>query len=425
MEEERPASRSYGSDSGREGDDIPGRRERVVATGLLLLACGLFGATFLDPTPGFWTLLARHAAEAGIAGGVADWFAVVALFRRPLGLPIPHTGIIPRNKERIARGLGRFVETHFLSPDTVAGRLRAADLSGSAARWLVDPQNAAAVADRTVQLLAAVAAHLPDRELRALVRTAAVRGFAAVDLAAVLAMSIDAARESGRHHELFDALLATARSWVDDNPDRIATLIGQRSAWWVPKVVDRGVGRALVDEARHLLNELAAPDSDARHGFDRLVRSLARDLREQPRVRERMALLQRELLASERLQQALDGAADEVRGLLLQTLAENRTAARALIAEAVRALGRRLSEDEGLRERLERRMVWLARSVVQPWRTSIGRFIAEVMSGWETRTVADRLEAAVSRDLQYVRINGTLVGSLVGGLLYMLTYALR
>jgi uncharacterized membrane-anchored protein YjiN (DUF445 family) len=392
----------------------------LLATGLLLLAALLFAATFLDPHPGFWTLLVRSVTEASMVGGIADWFAVVALFERPLGLPIPHTGVIPRNKDRIATGLSRFVETHFLDPATIASRLRSADLSMMTARWLADAGNAATVADRATQAIAAVIASIPDAELRAFVRRAALRGISHLDITTMVALALQVVYETGRHQELFENLVARARTWVASNPGRIHALVQERTAWWVPKSIDRGLSRALADQAILLLDELAIPDCEARRDFDSLILQLIESLRKDPRYRDRIEAIKRDLLSSGQVESSLDFAADELRRLALEDMAEKRSSVRDAIANAVHAFGRRLAEDEGLRRRLERRLIWFARSMVLPWRQNIGRFIADVTRGWEARTLSERLEHAVGRDLQYVRINGTLVGGIVGGTLFLM-----
>jgi uncharacterized membrane-anchored protein YjiN (DUF445 family) len=402
-------------------DSRRGSRQRLFATGLLLLAALLFGASFLDPHPGFWTLFLRSVTEASLVGGIADWFAVVALFERPLGLPIPHTGVIPRNKDRIATGLSRFVETHFLDPATITTRLRNADVSMLTARWLANAENAAVVAERATQALAALVASVPDAELRALVRRAALRGVSRLDLAILLSLTLRVVYETGRHQELFENAVARARRWVAEHPGRIHALVQERTAWWVPKAIDRGLSRALADQVLQLLDELAKPDCEARNDFDSLVAGLIESLRDSPRYRERIEAIKRDLLSSGQVESSLDTAADELRRLALEDMAERRSSIRDAIANAIQAFGRRLSEDESLRRRLERRLIWFARSMVLPWRQNIGRFIADVMRGWEARTVAERLEQAVGRDLQYVRINGTLVGGIVGGVLFLLT----
>jgi uncharacterized membrane-anchored protein YjiN (DUF445 family) len=402
-------------------DTRRGGRQWLLATGLLILAALLFAATLLDDQPGFWTLFLRSITEASLVGGIADWFAVVALFERPLGLPIPHTGVIPRNKDRIAMGLSRFVETHFLDPSTITARLRNADLSMLTARWLADAENAAIVADRATQALAALVASIPEAELRGFVRRAALRGVSRLDLATLLSLTLQVVYETGRHQELFENAVARARRWVAEHPGRIHALVQERTAWWVPKTIDRGLSRALADQALQLLDELADPDCEARNDFDALVAGLVADLRESPRYRERIDSIKRDLLNSGRIESSLDAAADELRRLALEDMAEKRSSIRDAIANAVRAFGRRLEADEGLRRRLERRLIWFARSMVLPWRHNIGRFIADVMRGWEARTVAERLHHALGRDLQYVRINGTLVGGLIGGVLFLLT----
>ena len=410
-----------GSQPATQSDDRTGRRQRLFATGLLLLAALLFAATFLDAEPGFWTLFLRGVTEASLVGGIADWFAIVALFERPLGLPIPHTGVIPRNKDRIATGLSRFVETHFLDPPTITARLRNADISMLTARWLADAENAAVVADRATQALAALVASIPEAELRDFVRRAALRGISRLDLTTLLSLTLQVIYETGRHQELFEKVVARARGWVAEHPGRIHALVQERTAWWVPKSVDRGFSRALADQALQLLDELANPDCEARNDFDALFARLINEVCESPRYRERIESIKRDLLSSGRVESCLDSAADELRRLALEDMAEKRSSVRDAIANAVLAFGRRLEADEGLRRRLERRLIWFARSMVLPWRQNIGRFIADVMRGWEARTVADRLQQAVGRDLQYIRINGTLVGGLVGGVLFFLT----
>jgi uncharacterized membrane-anchored protein YjiN (DUF445 family) len=413
------------SDSRRPTSDTVepprGKRQRVFASGLLLLAALLFGASFLDREPGFWTLLLRSITEASLVGGIADWFAVVALFERPLGLPIPHTGVIPRNKDRIATGLSRFVETHFLEPAIITTRLRNADLSMLTARWLADVENAALLADRATQAMAAVVASIPEAELRAFVRRAALRGVSRLDLATLLSLTLQVVYETGRHQELFENAVARARRWVAEHPGRIYALVQERTAWWVPKSIDRGLSRALADQALQLLDELAKPECEARNDFDSLVAGLIENLRDSPRYRERIEAIKRDLVSSGRVESSLDAAADELRRLALEDMAERRSSIRDSIANAVQAFGRRLSDDEGSRRRLERRLIWFARSILLPWRHNIGRFIADVMRGWEARTLAERLEQAVGRDLQYIRINGTLVGGIVGGVLFLLT----
>jgi uncharacterized membrane-anchored protein YjiN (DUF445 family) len=181
------------------------------------------------------------------------------------------------------------------------------------------------------------------------------------------------------------------------------------------------LSRALADQALQLLDELAKPECEARNDFDSLVAGLIENLRDSPRYRERIEAIKRDLVSSGRVESSLDAAADELRRLALEDMAERRSSIRDSIANAVQAFGRRLSDDEGSRRRLERRLIWFARSILLPWRHNIGRFIADVMRGWEARTLAERLEQAVGRDLQYIRINGTLVGGIVGGVLFLLT----
>ena len=308
--------------SSADTDDRDASRQRLIATGLLFMAVALFAATFLDPQPDFWTLLARRIAEAGVAGGVADWFAITALFRRPLGLPIPHTGVIPNNKERIARGLARFVEKHFLEPATVAARLRHADLTGMSARWLAAPEHAALVAERVTQALSALVASAPEQDLGGLVRRAALRGLSSVDLAGLFTLGLQAMYDSGRHQELFDGMIGRARDWIEENPDRLERMIEDRTAWWVPKAIDRGLSKLAVQQATALLTEMTPADSEARRAFDALVVGLIADVRASPRHQRRIEAIKRDIMASGQLAEALDRTAEELRRLVMEDVAD-------------------------------------------------------------------------------------------------------
>lgn len=393
----------------------------LLANGLLLLAIVLFVISHLDPDPGYATRLLKRVSEASLVGGIADWFAVVALFRHPLGLPIPHTAVIPRNKDRIGAGLGRFAERHLLDPEAVARKLRSADLPLRAANWLAEPDNAALLADRLAQGLSFFVASLPDEEFRAFVRRTTLRQLSALDLVSILAAAVETLRNSGRHQDLYDAVLGGAHRYLLKNQERLRREVEERSAWWVPKIVERGVAEVIVDQLSSLLKELLAADSGMRREFDAWVKALIADLRESPRYREEIEAFKRELMASSALDASLDRLAADVRQLLIEDVADRRSAIRGAIENGLIAFAGRLRDDEPARRRLERRLVWVVRSLILPWRPDIGRFIAEVVRGWEARTVAERLEDAVGADLQYIRVNGTLVGGMVGGVIFVIS----
>jgi uncharacterized membrane-anchored protein YjiN (DUF445 family) len=396
-------------------------RSQWLATGLLLLALASFLLTHLPDAPGFWIMLLRRMSEAALVGGIADWFAIVALFRHPLGLPIPHTAVIPSNKDRIGSGLGRFVEQHVLEPETVAQRLQAANLSARAAAWLGREENAAAVADRCAQALAFLVAALPEDELRRFVHRAGIRQLASIELAPLAAAALQTLRDSGRHQELYDKIIITAREYLDQHRHTVTAMVRRRTRGVLPALLDQGLAEALVQAGLLVLDELALPDSPTRRDFDRSVARLIGKVRDTPDYRAEMESFKRDILASPQLEAAFDRAAQDIRRLLLEDIASQRSSLRGAITSGLTAFAARIGSDDRARRRLERKVIWVARSLVLPWRENIGRFIADTIRSWEAGTVADRLEAAVGRDLQYIRINGTLVGGLVGGAIFLIS----
>lgn len=398
------------------------RRHRAVATLLLLFAAVVFVLTQLVPEPGFWVLLLRAGAEAGVVGGLADWFAVTALFRRPLGLPIPHTGIIPRNKDRIGQGLGSFVERNFLAPELIAGKLRASNTALRLSRWLKHPRNSRLIAKQVVALLPELIGSLQDREVRAFFREAFRDQLRAVDLLPLVARLLRLLQESGQHQRLFERALGLARGLLLRNEETIYRKVEERTSWWIPRAVDARMARAIVEGAEDLLGELAQPDHPVRADFDRAVRELTDQLAHSERFHARVEEFKDQLLASPEVLQLLESLWDELRELLLARTSGPSPRLVSSIARSLTALGRTLEQDEAAQARLNRRIEHLLSGFVVPFRAEIGGFIAEVVQSWDARTVSDRLEIEVGRDLQYIRVNGTLVGALAGCGLFLLTH---
>ena len=395
-----------------------------MASGLLLLAVAVFVVSHLDRDPGFCIRLVQRVSEASLIGGIADWFAVTALFRHPFGLPIPHTAVIPRSKDRIGVGLGLFAERHLFDPESVTRKLRSANLTLRAARWLSNLDNAAVVADRLTQALAFCVAALPDTELRGFVRRSARRQLSTLDPVPIAVAIVEALRESGRHQDLYDRMLRGVRDYLVAHRRRLTAEVEPRTAWWVPKAIDRRMTKAFIDQSIATLDELRMPGSAVRRDFDRAVNTLIADLARLPEYRQQIEAFKRDLLTSPQIDPDLDRMGDDIRRALSEDLADKRSAIRAAIADGLVCFAARLIDDEAGRARIERRLVWILGSLIVPWRQDIGRFITEVVHSWDARTVSQRLEDAVGNDLQYIRVNGTLVGGMVGGLIFLATEAL-
>lgn len=400
-------------------------RNRALATGLLVLMAFLFVALKFVPQPGFWTQMLRAAAEAAVIGALADWFAVTALFRHPLGLPIPHTAIVPRNKDRIGDGLGRFVERNFLDPDLVATRLRALDPATRLAAWLTRPGNAEAVADRLAATLPGLIRSAEDRELRNFFVQAQGERLRSVEVAPLLGRVLDLLLAGGHHQAAIERMVAAALDYVERNESRLESLVGERSGWWIPRTVDRRMARAVTQGVRELLAELLDPASHARIRLEMAVEGLAADLRSDPNTRAKVEATKRQILDQPEIQAWLGRLWDDMRGAILADLGGPDGRMRAAAAAALRSFGPSLEADPVMRTRLNVAVEALAVRLVVPWRRGIGRFIADVVRSWDARTVTERLELAVGSDLQYVRISGTLVAALAGTGLFLVNAALE
>ncbi len=401
------------------------RRYRLLALGLLAVVTGVFVATYWVPAPAFWTALVRAGAEAAMVGALADWFAVSALFRHPLGLPIPHTAIIPRNKDRIGEGLGAFVAGNFLEPRVVARKLQSLDLAQEVSRWLTQGDNAQALAERLASALALLIGSIEDREVRAFFAHALQQKLGEVDLAKLIGRLLEVLTERGHHQALFTRALRVSRGVLARNEQLIYQKVEDRSAWWVPKRIDKRIAAAIVAGVADLLEDLARPDHAARLEFDRSVQTLVLKLKASPRYREQVDRFKRELLESELLERYIADVWDAVRRMLVADIESQDSKLRTGLAGGLQAVGRALEKDAHMRARLNARLEKMILGGVVPWRTEIGTFIAEVVRSWDARTVTERLELAVGRDLQFIRINGTVVGALVGCVLFLITWALR
>jgi uncharacterized membrane-anchored protein YjiN (DUF445 family) len=397
------------------------RRNRLLAAGMLVVAAAVFFATRFVGDPGFWILLLRAGAEAAVVGGLADWFAVTALFRHPLGLPIPHTAIIPRSKDRIGVGLGDFVERNFLAPEIIAARLRELAPARRFAAWLAQPENAVSAADQIAAALPYVIGSLGDRAVQEFVTRSFGEQLKELDLAPVVGRMITLFTASTQYDALFDRTLDSAQATLAANAERIYTIVEERSRWWVPTAVNRRMATALIEGIEEVLAELRLPDSDGRQRFRAGVEELAQSLVASPERQRRFNEAKDRLLEHPDVQAWLGGIWDELRRIFLDDLAAPVSRTREAIHTAVLTLGQTLARDEQMQARLDATIEHAALAVV-PWRGKIGALISEVVRGWDARTVTRRLELAIGSDLQYIRMNGTLVGACVGCVLYVVSY---
>jgi uncharacterized membrane-anchored protein YjiN (DUF445 family) len=399
------------------------RRNRLLATAMLAGMGVVFVVTHLIPEPGFLTGLIRAGAEAGMVGGIADWFAVTALFRHPLGLPIPHTAIIPTNKDRIGRTLGRFVESNFLTPEVLMQKLRQMQVGRRVAEWLAAPGSAGLIAASITAVLPDLIGSLRNRDLHDFVQRALGEQLSEVDLAPVLAHAIRLVMDRGEADILFDRLVEMLIRWIADNRGQLDAIISQHSRWWIPKSIDRHVAAAIVDSLTELLTSLRNPSGEARAKFRAALAGTVADLLNSPEQRQQVNEAARRLLAHPDTRAWLASIGNTLGDAAVHDLTQPQSRLSTGLEKLISLVGQTLAVDDVMQQHIDGAAERLALAVIG-WRSEIGVFIAEVVRNWDTRTLVERLELVVGSDLQYIRMNGTIVGACAGCAIFVATQAL-
>lgn len=395
------------------------------ATGLLVIMGAAFVVTsILEPRYG-WLGYIRATAEASLVGGVADWFAITALFRHPLNLPIPHTAIIPSRKDRIGRSLGNFVQNNFLSPEVLSAKLRAAQISRRAAEWLAEPENARKGAQHLASVLKSAGAVVRDEDVHALLDRSVVEPLRRMPIAPVLSKGLELLTVENRHQQLLDRLIQGLTRLVAENEILIRDRIREESPWWVPEMVDDRIHRKVLGGIDRTLVEVAAdPGHPLRRQFDELLSEWMVQLQESPEVIARAEAIKQQILDPEtsgRLAASLWG---EAKAALSRQNPSGEGGALDAVARGLSALARSALEDESLLEKVDGWVIGAVLRVVEQHRHEVGQLIAQTVSAWDPEETSRRIELLVGRDLQFIRINGTLVGGLVGLLIYSVTQLL-
>jgi uncharacterized membrane-anchored protein YjiN (DUF445 family) len=403
-------------------------RIKRAATGLLVLAGVLYvAATMLVPAYP-WMAYVAATCEAAMVGALADWFAVVALFRHPLNLPFPHTAIIPKNKARIAQGLGEFIQEQFLSTPALVTKIREFDPARQVSGWLLVPANAAILAGYFVRALVYGAAALDDARVRDFLKRALSAQLSRLDAATLLADMLEILTHDRRHHALLDQALHAVRGLLgrDETRQFLRKEIAAQMPMlkWLNQVVhlDDKAAVKLLDAAIARLGEvLEDPRHELRGRFDALTRSFIEKLRSDAGMRVKVGELRDELLGNPALESYLAGLWSEFRAWLGEDAASPDSVLTRHGAQFLRSLGERLQSDAGIREWLNDQIVAGAPPFVEEHRAAVGRFIERQINDWQDTTLVLELERNIGPDLQYIRINGTLVGGAAGLLIYSLT----
>jgi uncharacterized membrane-anchored protein YjiN (DUF445 family) len=399
------------------------RRMRLIATLLLVLMAAIYIALRRAPAAWVWAPYLSAFAEAGMVGACADWFAVVALFRHPLGLPIPHTAVVPENKRRIGAAMGRFITNNFLSPRVAIARLASVDFAGLAARWLEDERNARAVAGGAGRIIPYALDLVPKAAIDEWVALVARRGIEAVPAAPLASRGLSILWAQGAGQTLLDQGLDFVETTLAEHKATIVSHVAQKTWRWIPKWVDDMIAAKVVNGLSETLREMRDPDHPWREQANARIEKLIDDLAHDPQMRAQGEALKQDILANPVFAEQARALWEELETALKEDLPRHADAIVGWLAGLAAALGQWLEADPARRARINRRIRLIALRTILPRRAEIGGYIAAVVDNWDTATLVNRLELQVGRDLQYIRINGTLVGGLVGLLIFTLSRA--
>jgi uncharacterized membrane-anchored protein YjiN (DUF445 family) len=405
------------------GVAIPARASniRVVATGLLVVMAFVFiGAKYFQdvhPAIGF----VRAFAEAAMVGGLADWFAVTALFRHPMGLPIPHTAIVPRNKNRIGDTLARFLLTNFLLPRLIARKMQAVDVAGAVGKFLSEPgEGGGRLRLGASRIIADGLGALDQQRLGGMVKSAIADRLRELDVAPLLGQALQAALAEGRHQPLLDAMVKWGSKTLELNEHLIHQMVHDNSNAIVRFTgLDESISNRIVAGLSKLLSEMAVDETHPlRIRVEEGLAKMALDLQHDPEVKAKVAKVRDELLENKAVKRWLDGLWEQGRTALLKAARNPDTMLAGRIGELVTQFGAMLGEDAGIKRTLNRYARRAVVGMVDSYGETALKLVSDTIRGWDAKTITDRLENAVGDDLQYIRINGTLVGGLVGVLIH-------
>ena len=396
------------------------RGMRVLATGMLVAMAGLFlVANELDESHAVWGFV-KAFAEAAMVGGLADWFAVTALFRHPLGIPIPHTAIIPRNKDRIGDTLAAFLRDNFLTASVVARRMRHVDVAGAIGRFLASPPGEGKMREGASRLAADILEALDQERLGGMVKGAVATRMRSLEVSPLLGQTLDSAISDERHVPMLDGVVTWVGRTLDANEDMIRDMVQQRAGWIMRLAgLDERLADAIVDGLRRLTIDMAVdPHHPLRAKAEEGLANLAWDLQHDPEMRVKVEELKSEIIGNKAVTDWIDGLWEKTRAGLLAAARDPDATMAGKFGEAIRQLGATLQEDDHLKGAINQFARRAAVGAVASYGSGIVTLVSDTIRGWDAETVTGRLEGAVGRDLQYIRINGTLVGGLVGLLIH-------
>jgi uncharacterized membrane-anchored protein YjiN (DUF445 family) len=385
------------------------------ATGLLVIMAVAFVVITVFGDNTGWTGYVQAAVAASLVGGVADWFAVTAVFRHPLGVPIPHTAVIVERKDKFGETLGAFVQENFLSSAAMTARLREAHLARRLGDWLADRAHAETVARHVADAAVQLADMLRDEDVQGMLHEQVRRGLENVPLAPLAGKVLRGATEEGRHQELFDAVLRGVGRSLDEHRETLRSRFEEESPWWVPTAIDHRIFDRLLDGLCSFFDSINAdPNHELRARLDDWIQQVVERLEHSPEYRVRGEQLKGELLDHPELRDWLGSLWIDAKAALRSHAADPESELRQRLADAIVAAGRRLRSDPALAAKVDDVIEWGVRYVGEHFHAEIAGLVSGTLARWDAEETSRKLEILLGPDLQFIRINGTVVGGLVG-----------
>ncbi|MFE1950097.1 DUF445 domain-containing protein [Streptomyces sp. NPDC059524] len=402
------------------------RRMKAIATGMLGVVALIYVlATWAEHSgAGAWAGYVAAAAEAGMVGALADWFAVTALFRHPLGIPIPHTAIIPRKKDQLGVSLGEFVGENFLSSDVVRERLRAVGIGSRLGAWLAEPEHADRVTAELATALRGALTVLRDQDVQAVVGEAITRRADSAEIAPGLGKMLEKVVADGGHKRVVDLVCTRAHDWLVLHGDSVMDAVQGGAPGWTPRFVDKRIGERVYKELLRFVTEMRdMPQHPARGAVDRFLTDFAADLQSDSDTRARVERLKSEVIGRSEVQDLIASTWSAVRQMIVAAAEDERSELRLRVRASLLSLGARMSSDPKVQAKVDGWVEGAAVYVVTTYRAEITSLITDTVAGWDAEHTSRKIEAHIGRDLQFIRINGTVVGSLAGLVIYAVSQA--
>ncbi|MFI6375793.1 DUF445 domain-containing protein [Streptomyces sp. NPDC050546] len=403
------------------------RRMKLTATGLLVFVAVVYilAKWAQNSGAGPWAAYVAAASEAGMVGALADWFAVTALFRHPLGIPIPHTAIIPTKKDQLGVSLGEFVGENFLSEAVVRQRLRAVGIGSRLGAWLAVPEHADRVTAELSTALRGALTVLRDSDVQAVVGEAITRRANAQEIGPGIGKMLEKVVADGGHKRVVDLVVTRAHDWLVLHRDEVMDAVEGGAPGWTPKFVDRKVGERVYRELLRFATEMRdMPAHPARGALDRFLTDFASDLQSDTETRARVERLKGEVLGRGEVQDLIASAWTAVRSMIVAAAEDERSELRLRVRASLISLGSRMAGERKVQDKVDKWVEDAAVYVVTTYRKEITSLITDTVASWDAEHTTRKIEANIGRDLQFIRINGTVVGSLAGLLIYTISHAL-